>query len=101
MPGRRRAGGRHFALGCPVADTVSATAGLRAAAAETFDVWQDAIVDVLAYAGIPAERAPALAALLLSALDGSIVMSRARRSLPPLDTVLAELGPLLDAVPRR
>jgi AcrR family transcriptional regulator len=90
-----------YALGCPVvatvADAVTAAPGLRVAAAETFDVWQASVADVLASAGIPAERAPALAALLLSALEGAIVMSRARRSLDPLDTVLAELSPLLDA----
>jgi AcrR family transcriptional regulator len=92
-----------YALGCPVvatvADAVTVTPGLRTAAAETFDVWQTSVADVLRDAGIPAERAPALSALLLSALEGAIVMCRARRSLEPLDTVLAELGPLLDAVP--
>jgi AcrR family transcriptional regulator len=92
-----------YALGCPVvatvADAVTVTPGLRAAAAETFDVWQTSVADVLGDAGVPAARARALAALLLSALEGAIVMCRARRSLEPLDTVLAELGPVLDAVP--
>jgi AcrR family transcriptional regulator len=91
-----------YALGCPVvatvADAVTVTPGLRAAAKDTFDVWQEAVADVLTGAGIPGERAPALASLLLSALEGAIVMCRARHSLEPLDTVLAELGPLLDAV---
>jgi AcrR family transcriptional regulator len=90
-----------YALGCPVvatvADAVAVTPGLRAAAAETFDVWQGSVADVLTYAGIPEDRTPSLAALLLSALEGAIVLSRARRSLEPLDTVLTELGPLLDA----
>jgi hypothetical protein len=90
-----------YALGCPVvatvADAVTVTPGLRAAAAETFGVWQAAVADVLASAGVPAERAPSLAALLISALEGAIVMCRARHSLEPLDTVLAELGPLVDA----
>jgi AcrR family transcriptional regulator len=90
-----------YALGCPVvatvADAVTVTPGLRAAAAETFEVWQASVADVLASAGVPAERTVPLAALLLSALEGAIVMCRARHDLAPLDTVLAELGPLLDA----
>jgi AcrR family transcriptional regulator len=92
-----------YALGCPVvatvADAVTVTPGLRAAAAETFEVWQTSVADVLTSAGVPAGRAPALAALLLSALEGAIVMCRARRDLVPLETVLAELGPLLAAAP--
>jgi AcrR family transcriptional regulator len=89
-----------YALGCPVvatvADATTGTPALRVAAARTFDVWQGAVEEALAEAGIPPGRTGALAALLLSALEGAIVMSRARRSLEPLDTVLAELGPLLD-----
>ena len=90
-----------YALGCPavatVADAVTVAPGLRAAAADTFDVWQTSVADVLRSAGVPAERAASLAALLLSTLEGAIVMCRARRDLAPLDTVLAELAPLLDA----
>jgi AcrR family transcriptional regulator len=90
-----------YARGCPVVATVAdATTGspaLREAAADTFGTWQTAVEEALAHAGVPLERTGSLAALLLSALEGAIVMSRARRSLEPLDTVLAELAPLLDA----
>jgi AcrR family transcriptional regulator len=89
-----------YAQGCPVVATVAdATTGspaLRAAAAETFGTWQAAVEEALAAAGVPAARTASLAALLLSALEGAIVLARARRDLEPLDTVLAELGPLLD-----
>jgi AcrR family transcriptional regulator len=103
---RRWLAGSDYALGCPVvatvADAVTGTPGLRAAAADTFDTWQRAVEDALAHAAVPAARTASLAALLLSALEGAIVMARARRDLAPLDTVLAELGPLLDAtVPGR
>ena len=91
-----------YAQGCPVVATVAdATTGspaLRAAAGEAFGTWQAAVEEALAASGVPAARTASLAALLLSALEGAIVMSRARRSLEPLDTVLTELGPLLDAV---
>jgi AcrR family transcriptional regulator len=90
-----------YAQGCPVLATVAdATVGspaLRKAAADTFGTWQAAVQEALAHAGVPAERTASLAALLISALEGAIVMSRARRSLEPLDTVLAQLAPLLDA----
>jgi AcrR family transcriptional regulator len=90
-----------YAQGCPVVATVSdATTGspaLRAAAAEAFGTWQSAVEEALAASGVPASRTSSLAALLLSALEGAIVMARARHSVEPLDTVLAELGPLLDA----
>jgi AcrR family transcriptional regulator len=90
-----------FAQGCPVVATVAdATTGspaLRTAAAEAFGTWQAGVEEALAASGVPATRTASLAALLLSALEGAIVMSRARRSLEPLDTVLAELAPLLDA----
>lgn len=90
-----------YAQGCPVVATVAdATTGspaLRTAAAEAFDTWQAGVEQALTASGVPATRTGSLAALLLSALEGAIAMSRARRSLEPLDTVLAELTPLLDA----
>jgi AcrR family transcriptional regulator len=93
-----------YAQGCPVVATVSdATVdspALREAAAQTFGVWQGAVEQALAEAGVPAGRTGSLAALMLSALEGAIVMARARRSLEPLDSVLAELGPLLDGAAR-
>jgi AcrR family transcriptional regulator len=94
-----------YARGCPVVATVAdATTGspaLREAAAGIFRTWQDAVEQGLAHAGVPDARTESLAALLLSALEGAIVLSRARRSLAPLDTVLAELSPLLDATASR
>jgi AcrR family transcriptional regulator len=91
-----------YALGCPavatVADAAAAGSGLREAAERTFRVWQDAVEAALVEAGLPTDRAPALAAVLISALEGAIVLARTRRSLAPLDAVLAELGPLVDAV---
>jgi AcrR family transcriptional regulator len=91
-----------YALGCPavatVADAAAAGSGLRESAERTFRVWQDAVEAALVEAGLPTDRAPALATVLISALEGAIVLARTRRSLAPLDTVLAELGPLVDAV---
>ncbi|HET6707200.1 MAG TPA: TetR/AcrR family transcriptional regulator, partial [Amycolatopsis sp.] len=43
-----------------------------------------------------------LAVLMLSALEGAIVLARAHQDVAPLDTVVAELRPVLDgAVDKR
>jgi hypothetical protein len=46
--------------------------------------------------GIPIRRARRLATLMLSSLEGAIMLSRVHRDVRPLTTVAAELGPLLD-----
>lgn len=51
--------------------------------------------------GVPDERSEALATLMISTLEGAILMARAERDVRPLTTVASELGPLLDAVASR
>ncbi len=46
---------------------------------------------------MPAARAQDLSLLVLSALEGAIILARVRRDLAPLDILVAELGPVLDA----
>jgi hypothetical protein len=55
----------------------------------------------LADMGVPEERAAALATLMVSTLEGAILMARAERDIRPLTTVARELGPLLDAAVSR
>ncbi|GLP65107.1 TetR family transcriptional regulator [Streptomyces sp. TUS-ST3] len=90
-----------FAGGCPVAaatvDWAESTASTRVAAAEAFAGWTGPVAGALADMGVPAERAGALATLMVSALEGAILMARAERDTRPLSTVARELGPLLDA----
>lgn len=90
-----------FRSGCPVAaatvdcaDTVEST---RAAAARAFDRWRSALVTALGDLGVPGRRCRPIATLMLSALEGAIVLARAGRDTTPLHTVARELGPLLDA----
>jgi AcrR family transcriptional regulator len=89
-----------YAQGCPVLATVAdATVGsgaLRTATADAFAAWQAGVEAALRQAGVPAERSPGLAVLLISALEGAIVLARSRRSLGPLDDVQRELTPLVD-----
>ncbi len=93
---------RHgYASGCPLMATTAdlggsgspVTADLTAAT----DRWSDAIVDELVALGVPARRARRLTTLLLSALEGAIMLARVRRSPDPLTAVVSELGPVLDA----
>jgi hypothetical protein len=46
--------------------------------------------------GFAAPRAERLATLVVSALEGAIILCRAQRDLGPLDDVLAEITPLLE-----
>jgi AcrR family transcriptional regulator len=89
-----------YALGCPVvatvADASSSNARMHAAAEQAFAVWQESVEAALRETGVPARRAPGLASVTISALEGAIIMSRSRRSLQPLEAVLHELTPLLD-----
>ncbi|MFJ7018784.1 TetR/AcrR family transcriptional regulator [Streptomyces sp. NPDC101117] len=90
-----------FAGGCPVAaatvDCAQNTESTREAATAAFDAWTGAVADALTGMGVPSERAGSLATLMISSLEGAILMARARHDLRPLTTVSAELGPLLDA----
>ncbi|TQK42445.1 TetR family transcriptional regulator [Streptomyces sp. SLBN-118] len=90
-----------FAGGCPVAaatvDCAESTVSTREAAAVAFATWTGPVARALAEMGVPEERADALATLMISALEGAILMSRAEQDVRALTTVTRELGPLLDA----
>jgi len=89
-----------FGRGCPIVATVadaSASDRMREAARQAFERWHEPLAAALAEMGVPADRAGALALLMLSTLEGAIVFARARHDNGPLDTVVAELGPLLDS----
>ncbi|MGW1324010.1 TetR/AcrR family transcriptional regulator [Streptomyces antibioticus] len=89
-----------FAGGCPVAaatvDRAESAASTREAASSAFAGWSGAVARALEDMGVPVERSGALATLMISALEGAILMSRAERDIRPLTTVARELGPLLD-----
>jgi AcrR family transcriptional regulator len=97
---KREFGTRGFGRGCPVNAAAADLAGgdspvnepLRAALAG----WEDAIVAALVRMDVPTRRGRRLATLMLSALEGAILLARVHRDVRPLTTVAAELGPLLD-----
>jgi AcrR family transcriptional regulator len=86
--------------GCPVAaataDSAQAAESTRVTAAEALACWRRPVAGALADMGVPPERAEALATLMVSALEGAILISRAERSPNALETIVRELAPLLD-----
>ncbi|MFE0806072.1 TetR/AcrR family transcriptional regulator [Streptomyces sp. NPDC058794] len=90
-----------FAAGCPVAaatvDCAGSSDATREAAADAFATWTRPVADALTGMGVPAARSEPLATLMISALEGAVVIARAERDVRALTTVARELGPLLDA----
>ncbi|MFE6520794.1 TetR/AcrR family transcriptional regulator [Streptomyces sp. NPDC057794] len=93
-----------FSGGCPVAaatvDCAEAAPSTRQAASAAFTAWTAAVAGALVETGVPGERAGPLATLMISSLEGAILLARAERDVRPLTTVARELGPLLDAAVR-
>ncbi|MFI0895121.1 TetR/AcrR family transcriptional regulator [Streptomyces sp. NPDC020983] len=93
-----------FVTGCPVAaatvDSTASTPSARAATASAFTAWTTPLTAALVSLGVPAGRAPSLATLMISALEGAILLCRAHESTAPLTAVATELAPLLDAAAR-
>ncbi|MFD3840684.1 TetR/AcrR family transcriptional regulator [Streptomyces sp. NPDC058642] len=90
-----------FAGGCPVAaatiDCAESTESTREAASAAFATWTGPVAQALADMGVPEQRAGELATLMISSLEGALLIARAERDVRALTTVARELGPLLDA----
>ncbi|WP_131738564.1 TetR/AcrR family transcriptional regulator [Actinomadura roseirufa] len=90
-----------FAGGCPVAaatvDCADSTETTRAASAAAFTRWRRPVARELVAMGVPPGRSDAIATLMISSLEGAILMARAEQSVRPLRAVARELGPFLDS----
>jgi AcrR family transcriptional regulator len=89
-PWRRVLVDHDFALGCPLAATVVDAAGnddLRVHVSELLAQWQASVADVYVKFGDPPAVADEHSTVLLAALEGALILARARRSTEPLDTV--------------
>lgn len=90
-----------FEAGCPLvaaaADVLATNIALRQVIDRAFADWQEPLAGALVQTGVPKRRASSLAVLIISALEGAIVLARVRQDVKPLDVVNMELGPLLDA----
>jgi AcrR family transcriptional regulator len=89
-----------FKAGCPiVAVAVEATEQpeLAEAVVEAFERWERMFAKVLREAGVGRARAARLATLTVSAIEGAVVLCRARRDAVPLDDVGRELETMIAA----
>lgn len=92
--------GSDFAAGCSVVAAVQDGGHeptVRAIAGDVFASWEDAIAAGLRARGVGEGRAASVAILLISAVEGAVVVSRARRSLQPLHRVSRELQAVVAA----
>jgi AcrR family transcriptional regulator len=79
-----------FALGCPLAATVVDAADndeLRVHVDELLARSQASLVDVYARFGAAPSEAEEQSTVLLAAIEGALILARARRTIEPLDTV--------------
>ena len=90
-----------YRAGCPVAamaldgrDLVPDAAGV---VRDVFARWHASLAEALSANGFAEQRAQRLATLVVSSIEGAIILCRAQRDLGPLDDVLAEMTPLLQS----
>jgi AcrR family transcriptional regulator len=89
-PWRRVLVDHDFVLGCPLTATIVDAADnddLRVHVSKLLDRWQARVADVYVKFGDPPAVAAEHAMVLLAALEGALILARARRSIEPLDTV--------------
>ena len=80
----------NFTMGCPIAATVIDASGddpLRHEARHLLDQWRDSVHAALIKFGAQQSTAEDDASVLLAALEGALILSRANQSTQPLDTV--------------
>jgi AcrR family transcriptional regulator len=93
-----------YRAGCPIVavavESHDDAPELRAAADRAFGQWEDAFAGSLRRAGVAPARSARLASLVVAAVEGAIVVSRARQDPQPLLDVGRELeATLRDALP--
>ena len=87
-----------FRTGCPVlAVATGDDPDLTETARGIFASWQELMVAALVDGGVPEPRAPSVARMIVASLEGAVAVSRAERSLEPLDQVAEELVTLVRA----
>jgi TetR/AcrR family transcriptional repressor of lmrAB and yxaGH operons len=81
--------------GCPIATVTLEAAGgseeVRVAAAAVFAGWLEALSARLQTEGLDAQAAERRALLVLAAIEGALILARARRDLAPLRAIRQEL----------
>ena len=90
----------NFAKGCPLtavaATLTDDTPGLQLACANGFARWIATLAAHLRRTGIAPRRAARLAEAALASVEGALVMSRAMRTLSPLEAAIAANAAMLE-----
>jgi TetR/AcrR family transcriptional regulator, lmrAB and yxaGH operons repressor len=84
-----------YVFGCPVAPIVldsPESSALVEVCQEALEEWQQVLVEGLGSAGIERGRTESLATTIVCALEGGLILARARRDTAPLDAVAEELA---------
>jgi AcrR family transcriptional regulator len=84
-----------------VATAPEDAAGAREAAAAGYERWSDALTEALRASGVRRKKAARLTMLAVSAIEGAVVLCRARRDTAPLDAIGRELELAIEAARRR
>ncbi|MFI1728433.1 TetR/AcrR family transcriptional regulator [Streptomyces acidicola] len=88
-----------FRTGCPVVavavETNDDAPQLARSAAAVFARWQQALAVLFIRHGLTEERSSRLAAFVIAALEGAVIMCRAEQSTAPLEAAAAEIHDLL------
>jgi AcrR family transcriptional regulator len=83
-----------FAAGCPIVPAAlegDRTPPVRDLAGEGFKKWEELIAAGLQRDGLAAGQAASLATLVISSLEGALVLARAQRAIAPFERVLDQL----------
>lgn len=92
--------GTDYVFGCPVAPVVLDSPALQSrlfeACRETIDSWERDLAEYLVAAGAARDRALRVATLFIAALEGGLIMARARRDIAPLEVVADEVEALVE-----
>ncbi|BBU22703.1 TetR/AcrR family transcriptional regulator [Mycobacterium xenopi] len=89
-----------YLAGCPIVavaiDAYQDPPEAAALAREVFGRWQTKLAGLLVNRGFGTARATRVATLMVAAVEGAVILCRARRDHTPLDDVRNELKPLLE-----
>ncbi|WP_326651338.1 MULTISPECIES: TetR/AcrR family transcriptional regulator [unclassified Streptomyces] len=88
-----------FRAGCPIVavavETNDDAPQLARSVAAVFARWKEALAALFIRHGLPEERSMRLAAFIIAAVEGAVIMCRAERSAAPLEAAAGEIHDLL------
>jgi len=90
-----------YRLGCPVAslvlDSPEASSPISEVCRKALEEWHELLRDGLAAGGVLPERAGSLATLILTSVEGALILARSREDPEPLDAIADELAATVTA----